>query len=196
MGGGTGGCLGAGGLEWAGTVGGVEWAGTVGGVEWAETVGGAEWAGTVGGVEWAGRVGGIEWAETVGGASRSPAVTGGIGLLREESSTFKDTVRGGGLAMRGAEDEDDEDDDEEEGGTGAVSVDEEEEAISHLGGRMACLEGGWESLVEALGAGLGSGTNRTPTDPNGEHKTHAQTYINTNNKTHTGAQHNHSSRHE
>lgn len=69
--------------------------------------------------------------------------------------------------MGGAEYEDDEDDDddEEEDGTGAVSVEEEEAAISHLGGRMACLEGGWESLVEALGAGLGSGTNRTPTDP-------------------------------
>ncbi len=143
-------------------------------------------------------MGGVEWAGTVGRASRSPAVTGGMGLLREESSTFKDTVRGGGLAMGGAEYEDDEDDDddEEEDGTGAVSVEEEEAAISHLGGRMACLEGGWESLVEALGAGLGSGTNRTPTDPNGEHKTHAQTYINTNNKTHTGAQHNHSNRHE
>lgn len=84
--------------------------------------------------------------------------------------------------MGGAEDDDeDEDDDEEEedeDGTGAVSV-EEEEDISHLGGRMACLGGGWDSLVEVIGAGLGSGTNRTPTDPNGEHKTHAQTYINT-----------------
>ncbi len=97
--------------------------------------------------------------------------------------------------MGGAEDVDDEDD-EKEDGTGAVSVEEEEEAISHFGGRMACLKDSWESLVEALGAGLGSGTNRTPTDPNGEPKTHAQTYINTNNKTHIGAQHNHSSRHE
>lgn len=69
--------------------------------------------------------------------------------------------------MGGAEDDevDDDDEEEEEDGTGAVSVEEEEEPISHLGGRMACLGGGWKSLEEALDAGLGSGTNRTPTDP-------------------------------
>lgn len=100
--------------------------------------------------------------------------------------------------MGGAEDDevDDDDEEEEEDGTGAVSVEEEEEPISHLGGRMACLGGGWKSLEEALDAGLGSGTNRTPTDPNGEHKTHAQTHINTNNTTHRGAQHKQNSRHE
>lgn len=159
-----------------------------------------EWAGMVGWVEWAGMVGGVEWVGTVGGTSRSPAVTGGIGLVREESSTFKDTVRGGGLAMGGAEDEDDvedDDDDEKEGdedGTGGSSV-EEEEAISHLGGRMACLGGGCDSLVE-VHTGLGSGTNRTPSDPNGEHKTHAQTYINTAKKIHTSAQNIHNCRHK
>lgn len=159
-----------------------------------------EWAGMVGWVEWAGMVGGVEWVGTVGGTSRSPAVTGGIGLVREESSTFKDTVRGGGLAMGGAEDEDDvedDDDDEKEGdedGTGGSSV-EEEEAISHLGGRMACLGGGCDSLVE-VHTGLGSGTNRTPSDPNGEHKTHAQTYINTAKKIHTSAQNIHNGRHK
>lgn len=102
--------------------------------------------------------------------------------------------------MGGAEDEDDDEDadeDEEEGGedgTGGSSV-EEEEAISHLGGRMACLGGGCDSLVE-VHTGLGSGTNRTPSDPNGEHKTHAQTYINTANKIHTSAQNIHNGRHK
>lgn len=160
-----------------------------------------EWAGTAGGVECAGTAGRVEWVGTVGGTSQSPAVTGGMGLVREESSTFKDTVRGGGLAMGRAEDEDDDeddDDDEEEGaeeGTGASSVEEEEEAISHLGGRMACLGGGCDSLVE-VHTGLGSGTNRTPSDPKGEHKTHAQTYINTANKIHTSAQRSHNGRHK
>lgn len=203
MGGGTGGCLGAvgaAGVEWAGIAGRVEWAGIAGGVEWAGMAGKVEWVGIAGGVGWAGMAGKVEWVGTVGGISRSPAVTGGMGLLREESSTFKDTVRGGGLAMGGAADDDadeDDDDDEEEGGgdgTGASS-EEEEAAISHLGGRMACLLGGCDSLVKVL-SGLGSGTNRTPSDPNGEHKTHAQTYINTANKIHTSAQHSHNSRHK
>lgn len=193
MGGGTGGCLGA-----VGAIGaaGVEWAGIAGGVEWAGMAGKVEWVGIAGGVGWAGMAGKVERV----GISRSPAVTGGMGLVREESSTFKDTVRGGGLAMGGAADDDadeDDDDDEEEGGedgTGASS-EEEEAAISHLGGRMACLLGGCDSLVKVL-AGLGSGTNRTPSDPNGEHKTHAQTYINTANKIHTSAQHSHNSRHK
>lgn len=128
------------------------------------------WAGTVGRVLWVGTVAGVVWAGTVGGTSRSPAIKEGMRIVREESSTFKDTVLGGGLAMGGAEDEDDEEDEdddddkeENEGGTGAGSA-EEGAAITLLGGRMACLGGGCDSLVEVL-AGLGSGTNCTPTDP-------------------------------
>lgn len=56
---------------------------------------------------------------------------------------------------------------------------EEKAAMSHLGGRMACLVGGCVSRAEVnpgLGSGVGSGANRIPNDPNSEYKTHAQTH--------------------
>lgn len=57
---------------------------------------------------------------------------------------------------------------------------EEKAAMSHLGGRMACLVGGCVSRAEVnpgLGSGVGSGANRIPNDPNSEYKTQ-------NDKTH------------
>lgn len=103
-----------------------------------------------------------------GGASWPPVMTVG---REDEPSTNRDTVRGGGLAMGGAEDEEDVDDaddaDEEdvEEGPWPDSV-ESGEDINHLGGRMACLGGGCSSFGRMrTGSGLGMGVKRTPVDP-------------------------------